>query len=340
MRRILATVIVLSPGLLALGLAAPATAAALPTFVSPADGSSVPEGTDQVTLSFPEAGTFSLEVYNGSYSYDWYLTPTVTAGTHSWTIDPLTPAGGYTFEVQDIDTGAYETASFTVTAPPVHVTDITAGPNPFYPVVRDGYKDSVRTSYRLSRRADVTATVRRASDGALIRTVHVGTQSRGRHAFVWNGRAKSGNPVKAGKYRVQIAATDSDGHRASARISVKAVTAVVDRSRTVSRTGDQTTATSHTPSCFVEHYYYLNETDLDCWGGRFALATYRFAVPSSAYDVSFGVRGQQGCCSQGRISKTGERLTQRSYRILVKVTNWRAYDIYAVRVSYRYRVRI
>lgn len=213
-------------------------------------------------------------------------------------------------------------------------------PSTFYPVVRDGYKDRARITYKLNRRAEISASVYRRSDGQRIRREDVGSQSAGRRGWTWDGRTNSGKPVAAGSYRIEIAATDPDGNSDKAKAIVTATTATVTRHDSKSVGGHRTSSTSHRGNCYTNRSSYFSEIDLDCWGGVYAQATYRFAIPRNATNVTWRVRGEVNCCDGGKIIRTGTRLAPRSYRVMVKVTNWRSFTVSRVSVSYAYRERI
>ncbi len=52
--------------------------------------------------------------------------------------------------------------------------------------------------------------------GRLVRTLHSGMLSEGRHEFIWNGRDRRGNQVSSGVYFSRV--TDSSGHSLSQRM--------------------------------------------------------------------------------------------------------------------------
>jgi hypothetical protein len=52
------------------------------------------------------------------------------------------------------------------------------------------------------------------------------------------------------------------------------------------------------------------------------------------------VRGETGCCTEGRITRTGSPDQRHRFRVTVKVTNWRAYFIHKVAITCTYRTRI
>ena len=165
---------------------------------------------------------------------------------------------------------------------------------------------------------------------------------RSGYSWAWNGRKNNGDSATVGYYNIKISATVSaaPGSTRSVVRQVHLTTGYVIKTATKLRTGHDTSSTSHSGSCYVDHDYYYDTVDLDCWNGSYAKARYGFSIPSSAYNISWGVTGYQGCCSGGSISKTGTRPTSTYYRGSVKVTDWRSYTVEKVRITYKYKRRI
>ncbi len=76
------------------------------------------------------------------------------------------------------------------------------------------------------RAAQVTITIRDES-GEIVRTVELGDTFAGSRGYTWDGNDAAGDRVPAGRYRVEISATDADGARVSVDTKVRGtVTAV------------------------------------------------------------------------------------------------------------------
>jgi flagellar hook assembly protein FlgD len=73
----------------------------------------------------------------------------------------------------------------------------------------DGVKDSATLAFRLTRRADVTLNVLRASD--VVRTLSAGTMVAGSHEVVWDGTVSGGGAAASGLYRLQVLADGAEG---------------------------------------------------------------------------------------------------------------------------------
>jgi hypothetical protein len=279
------------------------------------------DGTLQCGASYYETQTF---VYDGSLDAQMWAVPAI--------------AGPQTCSLSiDNNAGSSTSSTFTVTAPPLVVDHSSISPSTFYPLVRDGYRDSTTISYRLNRIANVSVRIRN-SLGYTVRLVALGTQHSGQDSWAWNGRQTDGTYVRVGTYKIQITAV------ADRTMSVVqyATVATGSRTRTVSkyRSGYYTSSTSRSTSCYVTPYAYDLSVDLDCWGGAYAQANYNFLIPSNAYNLSWGVAGYQGCCAEGTISKSGIRASSTVYGVIVRVTNWREYTITYLTLTYTYTYRI
>lgn len=299
-------------------------------------------GPVSVDFSNAPASTYNAELYcdNGywessSFQYDgslntwdWYL-PTALNGPTSCTVEVY--SGG----------GASALADFSVLAPPVKLTTVGVHPNPFYPLVRDGYRDSATVVYDLSTPAtDVEVRVYNSA-GAQVLHTYIGSRSAGRHSWSWNGRNSTGNTVNVGRYKVKLSAIDSENRTSSDTLSVDVTTDIVTRRTTKARLGRDTTSSYAGRSCYVDrNHWHSGDIFLDCWGGTSAGATYRFSMPASAFNIDWVVRGDSYCCTSGHIAKSGVRTSATAFRMGVQVTDWRAYAVNRVEVTYSYRKRI
>jgi hypothetical protein len=106
---------------------------------------------------------------------------------------------------------------------------------------------------------------------------------------------------------------------------------------TKARFGTNTTTRSHSGSCYMNRSYYPSGLHLDCWGGSYAQATYRFALPSDARRISRNIRTEQGCCASlgGSTSKRWSGNTA-----IVRATGWAGIYVKRVSVEYQHRVKV
>jgi hypothetical protein len=110
------------------------------------------------------------------------------------------------------------------------------------------------------------------------------------------------------------------------------------RWRTKVRSGPNTSSRSKSGSCYIGNLF--GELHLDCWGGAYAQATWRFSLPSDARQVSRAIVGQAGCCEPGTISRSWTGRGGGLHTAKVRVTNWRGFYVEKVRIRYQTKVRV
>lgn len=326
--------------------AAPASAATGdPVIVSPS-GTVPNKWAGPVTVDFASAdyGSYDVELSCNDYAYDEVTSFDYQPGSSTtWTWNPpaINGPARCSLDVSSYDTYGSATENFTVSPPPVSVSNVSVSPTPFYPLVRDGYRDSTSMHFHLNTGANLSATVVSRATGKVVRSLDVGWRRAGNRSWSWNGRHADGTPVKVSKYILKMKATNSVS-AATARGTAQVATAVVTKRRTLRKWGNQGTAAAAN-SCYVTRDSYYGTTDLDCWGGKYARVTYGFAIPASAYNLSWRVSGEPSSsdiCCQGKITRSGWRPTSRHYSIRAQVNGWRAYTVNRASVSYTYKARI
>jgi hypothetical protein len=347
---------VLAAGLVT-AIGAPASAADSPLrLVAPQVGSPIPtEWTGPVevdTTAMAEDAVFDLKAQcEGPYGYfeDRNLGTAYGDGpdqqAFSLPAPPSPDVDVCRIIAQDQATGQnYTLATFEVSDSPL--TDLalsgaTLSATYFYPRVVDSYRDTVALSWHVSRRTHQTVRILN-SNSSVMRTATMPSQLGGTHRFTWNGRTNSGAMVAPGTYRIFVTARTLDGTQTRSFYRVVSVrTGLFYVRKSLSRYGNVSSASRSGP-CFVERDSQERTTSLDCWGGRYARAAYAFRLPSNATRVAYAVSGHRNygdLCCDGRITRTGERVTSTLFRVQVQVTGWRAYDVAGVRVSYTTRVR-
>lgn len=227
-------------------------------------------------------------------------------------------------------------ATFTVAAPRTTVSDASVGSDSFYPLVRDGFKDSVVFHWRQDHRARATIRVVN-SDAKTVRKV-TPRASRGRNSWTWNGKNNSANPVPKGRYRITVTA---NANKVSAPVSVR--TEIVTRGFSSRREGNEGASFSTRGNCYARRDSYYQIANLDCWGGSYAKASYRFVIPANAFDVDGTVnlrKSDADICCRGRITRGWSRTSKRTVGLWARVTKWRATEVNFVRVTYKRKVRI
>jgi len=163
--------------------------------------SSVVFKVDGVTV-----GTDTTKPYSVSYNTSGLS----NVGSHSLQViakDMLGGQAGNSAAVQARHQAA-ASRSFYVDSIAPAITSIYDTPDPFYPMVRDGYKDNLKVGFKLSERS--YARLQIFSGSTKIREI-AGWRSAGSQSFVWDGKNSSG-VRKTGTYYYRIVATDAAGN--------------------------------------------------------------------------------------------------------------------------------
>lgn len=323
-----------------------------PRIVTPTGGVEVANGytgpfTVDLSTALPGDYTAHVACFSDRWDYNAELARFTWDGTTNPTrtftaTDPMPTAPECTFSAnritQDGANDVYGNGQFSVDEPAVRVRQVTQTPGEFYPLVRDGYRDTTVTSFSLSRAATVTFTVRDSAGRVVNRRVT--TMAAGSRSWTWNGRDSDARVVSPGTYRITVAAVDDRRHRSEVTVPVKVATKIVTAKGTATLAG-RAGARSASDGCHAVRWDATME--LDCWGGRFAAARYSFAVPASTFQTTFAVAGfapSSDICCDGRITKAGSRPSKTSLAVVVKVTGWRAYTVRSVTGTWWYKKRL
>jgi hypothetical protein len=132
----------------------------------------------------------------------------------SWKDRSVTKPTDHVVDVRRQDGGPVITGETFTLLPPL-VSDMSATPHPFYPLVQDGYKDDTTIRFHLA--ADTTATAVHvfADDaygrccGTEVRTEDLGPLPAGNRSWVWDGTKDDVTQAPKGTYFARIAATDT-----------------------------------------------------------------------------------------------------------------------------------
>lgn len=327
------------------------------TFTSPDDGHVFATGSQVTYTIYVDTTLGSGTVTNWDVSVDgqadrgwlyWserkmWTIPAGFIGTLTATTDALPPdPDSYWLNVCVSDADVPSTGScdgwdyvgFSAVVPLLSVSNVSASPQTFYPIVRDGYKDITRIEWSQSTASTRVAVIRR-STGKVVRRESLGQLSAGWRGWRWDGRKGDGSTAAIGKYRV-VVTVSAGGVQRSASTTVEVATGWRTTTHTLHRSGTNTSSRGTSGSCFISAYSGVLK--LDCWGGNYARASYGFSVPSNATNVrrsiSKGLASDDFCC-QGSISATwsGNVAT-------VQATGWRAVDVYGVTIKYDIKKRI
>jgi hypothetical protein len=202
----------------------------------------------------------------------------------------------------------------------------------FYPLVRDGYRDTVTYSAGFAVPASGRVQVKNSA-GRIVRSWAF--TDRQNVAVTWNGRNSAGTKVAPGTFRFRVVTPGATGgiRSVAVRTGWKSV------SHTVRRSGWNTTSRSGS-NC---HWHnYSGTLSLDAWSG-YCNATWSIRVPSGARNVSAAMRSYLDPYLDfnigGHVSRSVTR-TATGYSFTAHADNYRCLDVSSVRVSYTTRVRI
>ncbi len=329
--KIVAAVAALAALAVPLGLPAPADAATSITVDNPS-GDEYESGAEVVVTGYngsPYSETLVVECRNSARA------PMAEADPGSFSVSVGSFTGPDSCQIRDYYSWDL-LATFTVAAPTTTVSAPSVSSGAFYPLVRDRFRDTVTFRWTQSHLGRATIKVVNAR-GATVRMV-TPLGSRGRNAWSWNGRNRGGDPVVKGRYRVKVTV---NANTVSAPVSV--TTGVVTRTFSARKEGNVASSFRTGGDCYARRDSYYQTAILDCWGGRFAQAAYRIAIPAAAFDVRGVVdlmSSDLDYCCRGRITKGWSRPSKTSVTFWARVTNWRATEVNFVRVVYKKRVQI
>lgn len=313
------------------------TGYAQPKLLSPEPGTLQVGWDGEVRLDFTGAapGYWNVSVRDDDFDY-WHQTQVYYPGTGpAPAIDFPAPTDDGRLRVDVSESGGshYWRSYYFEHAVPVRVSGVSASVEELYSTVKDGFRDKTTVRFDLSRPADVVVRVR-DKDGRVRYSRDLGSLPARDHRFTWKGQAGSGGQLPVGRYRMTFEARTAAGATGEATQRLEVVSDTVADRRTVTVKGTQTSRRSKAGSCFIDGY--AGSLRLDCWGGHHAEATYAFALPENARKFSWRVRGENWCCDIGRLTRTGRQVAERRYAVTVRVTQWRAYEIHRVSLTYTY----
>jgi hypothetical protein len=332
--RVLAVLVVMAGGLVT---ATSAAGSAAPTFVSPAEGSTVLGPLVSATIDMHDAPAGRYQLY---YAYCADCLGTLSAET---TYDP---ASGTAVTLPVVDalptdhpawltlrgSGVDVRVGLTVTMPPW--VSALSGPSAFYPRRKDGYRDkaaySWQSGYQDSGLApkDVVEVV--DSTGRVLRS-----EARGDGFFAWDGRDSRGRMTPTGTYTVRVISRNLLGHTVSASKRVRVDAGWVTQDIVKTRAGTRTTRRTTTLGCNAMNR--SGELNMWCDSGRAAEAHYDFTIPARARRLRWTIRRRPSVDNPGTVTLSGRRLSPTRYRVGARITGGETLRI--VRVQLRYRTR-
>lgn len=346
---------------LALGLltATPATA----TYM--VDSITFPEENSEFYSPFsgPATVTFSFDGTENDATFELRLRPLggTAIRTKQVFIDPDTQSSprAVTFSWPALSVGSartYQVAvyrggnlqgspeSFQLRPPLASITGIA--PNPFFPLIDTGHKDTTTVSFRLLEPAEAEARVFRARSngkccGTLVRNeiVDPGGSPSGANEWVWDGRNNSDDEAGVGHYFVKINADDGSTAPATSKPAKVAIARTYRATATKSKPG---TSYHHTTEsalvrggdCFV--HAQGGFLQVDCHGGRMTVF-YRWGLGAAQRieKASFVIDDPNNECGPARRS-IGHSKHESSITVTDSVSGITSCHVVTARITYSF----
>lgn len=213
--------------------------------------------------------------------------------------------------------------------------------DPFYPLVKDGFKDVYTVSgqvYSNESVGDYQVIVRDPESRILV--FRYFSQNSSTMSFGWDGRDDNGDKVAPDTYQVDIFTTNNDGGEEFALTEfVEVKTRTTNNTYTKVQRGREGQVTRR-GDCYVTRYAGALNMDCLAYDRRsFAQANYRFGYPKNATNLNWHIAGRRGCCSDGQFSKVGVPVSDTRFLVSMYISGTRAYEIRKVTLSYRSKVK-
>ena len=219
-------------------------------------------------------------------------------------------------------------------------------PNPFYPLLDTGHKDTTTVSFRLLEPAEAEARVFRARSnghccGTLVRNAIVdpGGSPSGANEWVWDGRNNGDNEAGVGHYFVKIRA--DDGTTAPATSKPKKVSIARNYRATAVKTKPGTSYHHTTESALVRGGdCFLHDQgsflQVDCHGAKMTVY-YRFGLDSDERieSASFVIDDPNNECGPAR-RNPGHTKHESFLTVTDSVSGITSCHIVTARITYSY----
>jgi hypothetical protein len=202
---------------------------------------------------------------------------------------------------------------------PALVSDVTASPATFYPVIDDGYRDTTEIGFTLA--ADTTQTVVSVHEpnvygrccGTTVVDANLGPRAERRHTWTWDGTGDGSGLAPEGTYFVRVQATDVDGTSDTSRAAtVELATGTIRLNATKTKVGsayarvedERTTALGG--DCLVQRDTALQTTMVLCANAAISVVWRWKLDPGERIEsVSFSIDGgSYGCHKKKSYTKT------------------------------------
>jgi hypothetical protein len=193
--------------------------------------------------------------------------------------------------------------SFLLKPPLASMTGAT--PNPFFPWIDDGYKDTTNVRFNLAAESDAQVRVFRPNRagrccGALVRNHDLGRLTAGNKNWVWDGKDGDGDNLRRGNYFVRIRADDGIVSPALSKATKVAIARTYRATKTKSKTASAYHHVGPVASLVIggDCIIYRTNGDLQilCQGGRVSVY-WRWGLASAERieRASFALDTVEGC---------------------------------------------
>jgi hypothetical protein len=261
--------------------------------------------------------TFNVRIRpaNGNtiYNKDVFVTPDEADGTETETFSwpPITVSSPKEYIVSVHRSGTtLDSQSFFLHPRLVRVTDIA--PDPFFPWVDDGYRDTTTVRFTLAQAADAEVRIFRSNSagnccGSLIRDEDLGDRSAGPNTWAWDGKGEGEHGTTGfrpkGSYFVRVRADDGVIAPAVSKPFKVRIERTYRATATKSKPGTQFHHTSESAlvrggDCFVHN---LGALQIDCHGAKITVF-YRWGLNASQRieKASFVIDNSENECGPSR----------------------------------------
>lgn len=310
-------------------------------FMDPPDV--VPVGWDGLLtygwLNYDVTQRFTVEVTGPGYELRQRIRiPEGTSVRRRVRVGPLTAAGDHRAVFRDRSGGTVFAHDFVVAAP----VDLRVGPPSaatFWPVVRDGQRDTTTVPFTLDRPAQVTGRVLDAA-GRTVREVDLGLREAGvEHRWVWDGRTRDAGPER-GRYVLSLVA-GADALASERGVEVRVASYRVPVRRTVARPGIG--AVGRAPGGCRLRPAGGGALDVDCSGApqevQGARLTWRFSPGTGAGAIHPDLVGAGVAAGPRPGVSLSRRRVGDAVLVTLRVRAGTAYTVERVTCSYRVRLQ-
>ena len=255
---------------------------------------------------------------------DYLVDPATQTSPHpvsfSWGDRSVAAPTDYVVDVRPQGGSVITSEPFTL-LPPL-VSELSATPSPFYPLVQDGYKDDSTIGFSLAADAVDTVVHVFGDDafgrccGVEIRAESLGPLAAGAHDWIWDGAKNDASAAPKGTYFVRVEATDTGAiSTISKPQKVEVTKGLIRRTATQERRGSTYTrvageqATELGGTCHVARDRVGHEADITCANANISVYwRWDLRAKERIESVSFVIDGGVWGCHRKMAHTTDESI--------------------------------